>query len=131
MNDQPTTAPVMSKRVLIVDDEFGLAEVVADMLSERGHEVDLAINGEAALARMAQRKPDLVLLDVMMPVLDGPGLLRRMRGEPELAAIPVVLMTAIPHSIPANLALQHQGVLIKPFTPDALMAAVEPLLGGD
>jgi DNA-binding response OmpR family regulator len=118
----------MSKRVLIVDDEFGLAEVVAEMLAEQSYQVDLAINGEVALARMAEQVPDLALVDVMMPILDGPGLLVRMREEPALAAVPVILMTALPHAIPAHVASLHQGVLVKPFTPDALFAAVEPLL---
>jgi DNA-binding response OmpR family regulator len=119
----------MSKRVLIVDDEFGLAEVVAEMLAERTYQVDLAINGEVALARMAQNRPDLALVDVMMPILDGPGLLVRMREDPALAEIPVVFMTALPRAIPAHVAGLHQGVLLKPFTPDALFAVVEPLLG--
>ncbi|HTE51437.1 MAG TPA: response regulator [Kofleriaceae bacterium] len=118
----------MSGRVLIVDDEFGLAEVVAEMLSERGHDVDIAINGESALARMAEARPDLVLTDVMMPIMDGPALLGRMRADPELATIPVILMTAIPRSIPASVTGMHQGLLVKPFTPAQLFAAIAALL---
>lgn len=119
----------MIARVLIVDDEFGLAEVVSDMLTDRGLAVEIAFNGEMALARMTAQQPDLVLLDVMMPLLDGPALLRRMRDDPALVAIPVILMTAIPRSIPTNIASLHQGVLIKPFTPQALMVAVDRALG--
>jgi DNA-binding response OmpR family regulator len=119
----------MTKRILIVDDEFGLAEVVAAMLAESGHDADVALNGEAALARMAERPPDLVLLDVVMPLLDGPDVLRRMRAEAALAGIPVILMTSLPHLIPADIESIHQGVLIKPFKPAALLALVDQLLG--
>ena len=114
----------MRKLILIAEDEFALAEVVAQMLSDSGHDVDLAVNGEVALARMAVRAPDLLLVDVMMPRLDGPGLLRRMREEPGLAAIPVVLMTALPRSVPQDIAPMTQAILVKPFTPNALMSAV-------
>ena len=118
----------MTARILIVDDEFGLAEVVAGMLADRGHEVDVAINGEVALSRMAERAPDLVLLDVMMPLLDGPELLRQMRAQETLAGVPVILMTSIPSLVPADVRLIHQGVLTKPFTPDQLLAMVERAL---
>jgi CheY-like chemotaxis protein len=118
----------MSSRVLIVDDEFGLAEVLAEMLAELGHEVDLAMNGQSALEHMAAARPDLVLADVMMPIMDGPALLHRIREDPATSEIPVVLMTAIPRSVPATVTGMHQGLLVKPFTPDELFAAIEPLL---
>lgn len=118
----------MSSRVLIVDDEFGLAEVLAEMLAELGHEVDLAINGQSALEHIAAVRPDLILADVMMPIMDGPALLRRIRADPAIADIPVVLMTAIPRSIPATVTGMHQGLLVKPFSPDELFAVIAPLL---
>ena len=118
----------MSSRVLIVDDEFGLAEVLAEMLAELGHEVDLAFNGQSALEHIAAARPDLVLADVMMPIMDGPALLRRIREDPAMAEIPVILMTAIPRSVPATVTGMHQGLLVKPFTPDELFAAIAPLL---
>jgi CheY-like chemotaxis protein len=118
----------MSKLILIADDEFGLAEVLAQLLSDRGHEALVAVNGAAALERMAERRPDLVLLDVMMPMLDGPGLLRRMRDDPRLADIPVVLMTARPDQIAPEIRAIAQGLLVKPFTPAALAGTVDPLL---
>lgn len=118
----------MSSRVLIVDDEFGLAEVLAEMLAELGHETDLAINGQSALEHIAAARPDLVLADVMMPIMDGPALLRRIREDPAIADIPVVFMTAIPRSVPATVTGMHQGLLVKPFTPDELFAAIAPHL---
>jgi CheY-like chemotaxis protein len=117
----------MTRLILIAEDEFGLAEVMAQLLIDRGYEVEVAVNGTAALAHMEVRLPDLVLVDLMMPILDGPGLVRRMRAEPALAQVPVVVMTAMPGAIPADIIPIVQGVLAKPFTPEALMAAVESL----
>lgn len=117
----------MTRLILIAEDEFGLAEVMAQLLIDRGYEVEVAVNGTAALAHMAVRLPDLVLVDLMMPILDGPGLVRRMRAEPALARVPVVVMTAMPGAIPTDIIPIVQGVLAKPFTPEALMAAVESL----
>jgi CheY-like chemotaxis protein len=98
------------------------------MLSDRGHDTELAMNGAVALARMSARRPDLVLLDVMMPVLDGPEMLRRMRQDPELRDVPVILMTALPSAIPSDINPLVQTVLIKPFTPQALLNGVDRLL---
>ncbi len=65
----------------------------------------------------------------MMPLLDGAGLLRRMRADPRMARVPVILMTAQPHQIPPDIMAIVQGVLPKPFTPDALLGTVDRLLG--
>ena len=118
----------MSKHILIAEDEFTLAEVVGEMLADHGHDCELAMNGEVALERMSARRPDLVLLDVMMPLLDGPGLLRLMRQDPALRDVPVILMTALPSAIPSDINPLVQTVLIKPFTPQALLNGVDRLL---
>jgi DNA-binding response OmpR family regulator len=118
----------LRKVILIAEDEFGLAEVVGEMLADSGHDVELALNGKAALERMAARTPDLVLVDIMMPLLDGPGLVRRMRSEPALASVPVVLMTALPRAISADITAMAHAILAKPFTPDQLFAAVDSVL---
>jgi len=119
----------VKKLILIAEDEYGLAEVLAQLIADRGHDAQLAVNGAAALERMAQRLPDLVLLDLMMPLLDGAGLVRRMRADPRLAGIPVILMTAQPGQIPPDITAIVQGVLPKPFTPDALLGTVDRLIG--
>ena len=119
----------MKKRVLIVDDEFGLVDVIAEMLTARGHDVALAINGRLALENLALQRADVVLLDVMMPVMDGPSTLQAMRADPRLANVPVILMTALPEAIPDWAKPLAQKVLIKPFTPDTLFSALDQLLG--
>ena len=118
----------MTKRVLIVDDEFGIADIVAEILTEQGYTTALAINGQLALTEMAAELPDLVLLDVMMPVLDGLGTLTAMRTDPALAAIPVIMMTALPEALPKERSL-YQATLLKPFSEEQLFSAIATLIG--
>jgi CheY-like chemotaxis protein len=123
-----STEAAMRKLILIAEDEYGLGEVVAQMLGDRGHEVEVVLNGHAALVSMTARRPDLLLVDLMMPVLDGADLVRRMRIAPPLAGVPIVMMTARPGAVPADITANVQAVLAKPFTPDALLEVVEHLL---
>lgn len=117
----------MTKRILIVDDEFGIADIVAEILMEQGHDAPIAINGKLALEDMRAQRPDLVLLDVMMPVLDGVGTLTAMRADPALADVPVVMMTALPEALPKDHSL-YQGTLHKPFSEEDLFAWLAKLL---
>jgi CheY-like chemotaxis protein len=118
----------MTQSVLIVDDEFGLADITADLLSEAGYDVALAINGQLGLDSLAVRRADIVLTDLMMPVMDGPEMIRRMRADPRLAAIPAILMTALPEAIPKGQAAMHDAVLVKPFSRGELLDTVHRLL---
>jgi DNA-binding response OmpR family regulator len=118
----------MTKRILIVDDEFGIADIVAEILAEHGYTTSIAINGRLALASMAAQRPDLVLLDVMMPVLDGLGTLTAMRADAVLANVPVIMMTALPEALPKDRAL-YQAALHKPFSEEQLFLWIEKLLG--
>ena len=121
----------MSRRVLIVDDEFGLAEVVAEMLSERGFETSIAINGLIALELIREEVPDLLLLDCMMPILDGAGVVRALRSDRRTASLPIILMTALPHVVPPDVQATSCALLRKPFSPGDLFAAIERCLAGD
>jgi adenylate cyclase len=82
-------------KILVVDDTPQNVKLLADLLQAKGYAVVTAADGEAALARLAQEAPDLVLLDVMMPGLTGYEVCRRMREEPATALLPVVLVTAL------------------------------------
>ena len=117
----------MNRSVLIVDDEFGLADITADLLREAGYDVRLAINGKLGLDSLVAHPADLVLTDLMMPIMDGPEMIRRMRADPQLAAIPAVLMTALPEAIPDGDGL-HDAVLIKPFSLAEVLEVVRRLL---
>jgi CheY-like chemotaxis protein len=121
----------MTRRVLIVDDEFGLAEVVAEMLTERGFDTVLAINGQLALERIREQAFDLVLLDCMMPILDGAGVVRALRADPATEKLPIILMSALPHTVPLDVQATACGLLRKPFSPADLFAAISRCLGRD
>ena len=111
--------------ILIVDDEFGLAEVAGDLLAMAGHTITTAINGKLALACIHQMRPDLILLDVMMPIMSGPELLRVLKTDDAYRDIPVVMMSAVgPDAIDPDLRSTLAEFLHKPFTYDELMAAV-------
>ncbi len=118
----------MTQSVLIVDDEFGLADITAEILTEAGYDVALAINGKLGLSNLAIRPADIVLTDLMMPVMDGPEMIRRMRADPKLAAIPIILMTALPEAIPTGAAALHDAVLVKPYGIAELLETMRRLL---
>lgn len=111
------------REILYVDDEPDIREIVQMAL---GLVATLSINtadsGTRALQSMQASKPDLVLLDVMMPNMDGPTTLQQMRSQPELQSIPVIFMTAkaMPQEVARFLALGAAAVIAKPFDPMAL-----------
>src|SRR5690349_20691457 len=80
--------------ILVVDDELSVAEVLEAVLADAGHEVITAINGQQGLERLGERLPSLVLLDFMMPIMDAPGMLNKMKEDPEYRDIPVVIMSS-------------------------------------
>ena len=116
----------MSRSVLIVDDEFGLADITADLLRDIGYEVVIAINGKAGLASLATHPVDLVIVDLMMPVMDGPEMIAQMRADARLAAIPVILMTALPEAIKGDTGAN--ATLVKPFAFKELLGTIDRLL---
>jgi len=108
------------KSILIVDDEFGLAEMLREMLRESGYDVTLAINGRLALEILGEGTVDLVLTDMMMPVMDGAELAAAMRRDEKHHATPIIMMTSLPTALPQPEGL-FDAVLRKPFTPDLLL----------
>lgn len=108
------------KTILYVDDEPDIREIVQMSLSlVAGLDVQVCESGERALQSMPLIKPDLVLLDVMMPGMDGPSTLQKMRATPDLAKIPVVFMTAkaMPQEVARFRELGAVSVIAKPFDP--------------
>jgi CheY-like chemotaxis protein len=122
----------MSRKVLIIDDEDDIREVAALSLeSVAGWEVIVANSGAQGLARAAEQQPDAILLDVMMPGMDGPTTFRELRKNPATAGIPVVLLTAkVQNSDQRRFAdLGVEGVLHKPFDPMTLSTQIADALG--
>jgi CheY-like chemotaxis protein len=119
-------------KVLLVDDEPDIRRVAKLGLARvGGMEVVEAANGTEALARAKEDKFDAVLLDVMMPVLDGPSTLARLREDPATAGIPVVFLTAkaIAAEVDRLKSLGAAGVLTKPFDPMTLARDLKGVLG--
>lgn len=115
--------------VLVVDDEQGILEALADLLREEGYRVLTASHGREALERMAELKPDLVLTDWMMPVLDGPALIARIQAEPAFQDVALLAMSAVDVTV---LRRQHPALLFlqKPFDIGMLMRQVRTALDG-
>lgn len=119
-------------RVLVVDDEDDIREVTQLSLEmTTDWEVQVASSGAEALERAVAERPDAILLDVMMPEMDGPTTYRMLQEQPETRGIPVVLLTAKvqPSDQRALADLGVQGVLSKPFDPMALAGDLSRLLG--
>jgi CheY-like chemotaxis protein len=111
------------KTILVVEDEFDVQQVVADVLRDEGYEVSVCGTGAEALRRLSESRPDVVLLDVMLPVISGIQVLEVMRKTPGLDQVPVILMSeAIPRS--AAPFLSWQLFLKKPFRLEQLLDAV-------
>ncbi|NUQ78252.1 MAG: response regulator [Polyangiaceae bacterium] len=117
------------KTILVVDDEFGIADTLSSVLSDEGFDVMVAMNGAQGLARMRERKPDLVLVDFMMPVKSGPEMIREMKMSEDLATIPVIVMSAVSEAMVRE-ECDLQAFLRKPFDLDSLLATVASILRG-
>ena len=112
--------------ILVVDDEAAIRDVLAAFLEDEGYAVRTASNGRVALDLIARERPDLVLTDVMMPEMDGVEVARRLAAAPDLANIPVVLMSA---AVAAQVAPPVAAFLPKPFGLDDVLAAVARAFG--
>ncbi len=122
----------MGRKILIIDDEDDIREVAALSLeSVAGWEVIVANSGAQGLARAIDRQPDAILLDIMMPGMDGPTTFRELRKNPATAKIPVLLLTAkVQSSDQRRFAdLGVDAVLLKPFDPLTLSAQIADVLG--
>ncbi len=118
------------KKVLFVDDDEGIRRVAQITLTRIGKlEVLLAKNGAEALEMLKSEHPDLILLDVMMPGMDGPAVLAKLKQNPETAGIPVIFLTAKiqKHEVEAYSKLGACGVISKPFEPIELAEQVRQL----
>jgi len=120
---------VASPSILIVDDEFGLAEMLREMLREFGYDVVLAINGRLALEILGERQVDLVITDMMMPVMDGAELATALRSSTTHRATPIIMMTSLPSAVPRHPEL-FNAILRKPFTPEVLLTELHRCLAG-
>jgi len=122
------------RKILLAEDEEDIRKVAQISLQFRGGwVVTLAADGEECLVKAAQERPDLILLDCMMPKLDGYETCRRLKQDPALREIPVIFLTAKSQEseVRKGLALGAVGYLIKPFNPMSLAAEIREILESD
>jgi CheY-like chemotaxis protein len=121
------------KRVLVADDDPVSRGLIRDALGSLAYEVVEASNGEEALLKMVEARPDLILLDIEMPLLDGYGVLQRMRDDPSISHLLVAALTAqaLPADRERGLARGFAAYLTKPIGVAALRTEVEHLLSPD
>lgn len=120
-----------TKKVLIADDEQNIVISLEFLLSREGFQVFVAQDGEEALAKARAEKPDLVLLDVMMPKMNGFDVCQALRADPELAAVRILMLTAKGREteISKGLGLGADAYMTKPFSTKELVVQVRALLG--
>jgi DNA-binding response OmpR family regulator len=123
----------MAHTILVVDDDPKIVRVVEINLTQAGYQVRTAADGEEALAVVAKERPDLVLLDVMMPRLDGFETLKRLKADPASTDIPVVMLTARAQDedVFEGYGAGAQWYLTKPFEPEELRQVVRHVLPVD
>jgi DNA-binding response OmpR family regulator len=117
-------------RILLAEDEQQIGDMVAFKLANAGHDVLRVVDGEAALAAAAREHPDVIILDVMMPVLDGFAVLGRLKADPDLSTIPVIMLTARGQEQDVLSGLQGGAAdyIVKPFSLKELLARVDVAL---
>lgn len=119
-----------SPQILVADDEPALLRLLEFVLGRRGYVIQCVTNGNAAVEVLKTESPDLVILDVMMPGLDGYEVLTFIRETPRLEGLPVVMLTARAQldDIQRGLTLGADAYLAKPFDPEELFSVVESLI---
>ncbi len=130
MNEEPTAAG-RRQTVLCIDDDRLVLGVCTNVLEARGYRVVMATHGRAGIAIAKKERPDLIILDIMMPGMDGFEVCKQLRADPGLCHTPILIMTAM--SLPD---LEAKGIeagatlsIRKPFNPDQVASTVDQVLG--
>ncbi len=116
----------MGKCILVVEDQEDNRQILRDLLGNAGFDLVEAENGEQALAALASRRPDLILMDIQLPIMDGYEATRRIRADPEMKSIPIIAVTsyALTGDEAKALAAGCNAYVTKPYSPRALLAKV-------
>ncbi len=120
----------MSKRILVVEDQEDNRQIIRDMLSATDYEITEAENGEQALAAVTKQRPDLILMDIQLPVLDGYEATRRIKADPDLKSIPIIAVTsyALSGEEAKARAAGCDDYVPKPYSPRHLLAKIRQYL---
>lgn len=120
----------MSKRILIIEDTEDNRQILRDLLSAAGYDLLEAVDGESGLAMASAHRPDLILMDIQLPQIDGYEATRRIKADPALRHIPIVAVTsyALSGDEEKTRAAGCEGYIAKPFSPRELLAKVRAFL---
>jgi len=120
----------MSKKILIVEDIEDNRQILRDLLGAAGYTIVEAQDGAEGVAKATEHKPDLILMDIEMPVMDGYEATRRIKGDPALKAIPVIAVTsyALTGDEDSARAAGCDGYIAKPYSPRQLLARVREII---
>ena len=120
----------MSKRILVVEDTEDNRRILRDLLTRAGYELIEAVDGESGVAMAATHRPDLILMDIQLPVFDGYEATRRIRANPETKNIPIIAVTSYALSGDESKALAAgcNSYVAKPFSPRKILAMVQEFL---
>ena len=120
----------MNKRILVVEDQEDNRQILRDLLGNAGYEMIEAEDGEQALVQAAKHRPDLILMDIQLPLMDGLEATRRLKADPALRAIPVIVATsyALSGDEAKARAAGCDAYVAKPYSPRALLAKMREYL---
>ncbi len=120
----------MSKRILVVEDQEDNRQIIRDMLSATDYEITEAENGEQALAAVTKQRPDLILMDIQLPIMDGNEATRRIKADPALRSIPIIAVTsyALSGEEQNARAAGCDDYMPKPYSPRHLLAKIRQYL---
>ena len=120
----------MSKCILVVEDQADNMQILRDLLVSADYEMIEAVNGEEALAAVAKRRPDLILMDIQLPKMSGLDATRRLRADPKTAAIPIIVITSFALSGDDQKAKDAGATayMAKPYSPRELLQMIRKLL---
>jgi two-component system alkaline phosphatase synthesis response regulator PhoP len=118
-------------RILVVDDEIYIVHILDFSLGMEGYEVLTALDGEQAIEKARAEKPDLIVLDIMMPKLDGYETCKRLKADPETKEVPVILLSAKGRNVDQKVGFEvgADDYITKPFSPRKLVERINAILG--
>ena len=116
----------MSKRILLVEDQPDSRQIIRDMVAGTDYEITEAENGEEALAAIAKQRPDLILMDIQLPIMDGYTATRLIKTDPALRSIPIIAVTSYALAVEEKKARAAgcDDYVTKPFSPRQLLAKI-------
>jgi two-component system alkaline phosphatase synthesis response regulator PhoP len=125
----------MSKKVLVVDDDPDFVDAVKAVIEKGGYHVDIAYDGKEALEQVAKSKPDVIILDIMMPVMNGHEACKVLKADPATAEIPIIMLTAVASRVLSSkythrdmLESDAEDYLPKPVEPEELLERIKDWL---